>query len=587
MARHDREDPHSLEEQLAWLDSIKENEEVPAAVSASVDDAAGASPYPKDPWLAVASEAGPTPPPPMFRAASDSVYGSSATTGEADNSDTIKIDGSPFPADPATPAKPDTEEAPKPEQKPEPTATAKPEPTATTAPSPSPSPFSPTPPADTSTPPPPVSALSPSAKSPATQQETATDPPPGPRPAFPADTSSPTGPVTPPSDLFLADSLLKPFPKPDFDDAFARGPFGEPGMREPDGGDLRTGESVARESAVKESTTHKPDGDDRSSEDTGAISSFGPFPAARQGSIGAFDNLLPRPRLEQPEPEPSQDAHKEPVRGWLEPAVQPLSSSPPEKEDPAGDSEQERFAAFMAGGDLPDRDATVRVERKPRTQDPMPSAESTPRPPQPPTPSPRRPDPLTDPDIFRTGTSTTSPPFGSDPGRYEPEPLSTPPSFGSESSSDRDKQESPASSPFGASPLVDIDRHTPDSSSAPVSFAATSLSDRYEPESPSAPPTSGTEPSSDPSPYAPESLASPTTYDPGASQEPKPYTPEHTADASSHAAERPTEQKPRTPRAEPEPPDHHTTPRAQHSRRRNVPPPAFSVSPRPPISSKP
>ena len=44
VARHDREDPHSLEEQLAWLDSIKENEEVPAAVSASVDDAAGASP---------------------------------------------------------------------------------------------------------------------------------------------------------------------------------------------------------------------------------------------------------------------------------------------------------------------------------------------------------------------------------------------------------------------------------------------------------------------------------------------------------------------------------------------------------------
>ena len=35
MARHDREDPHSLEDQLAWLDAIKEMpDEVEIAVSA-------------------------------------------------------------------------------------------------------------------------------------------------------------------------------------------------------------------------------------------------------------------------------------------------------------------------------------------------------------------------------------------------------------------------------------------------------------------------------------------------------------------------------------------------------------------------
>ncbi|TMR12608.1 hypothetical protein ETD86_32495, partial [Nonomuraea turkmeniaca] len=77
MARHDREE--SLEEQLAWLDAIKETEEAPIAVSASTgsaDDPA-ASPYPKDPWLLVPTQHE-TPTPPLFRAAVDSVYGPAA-----------------------------------------------------------------------------------------------------------------------------------------------------------------------------------------------------------------------------------------------------------------------------------------------------------------------------------------------------------------------------------------------------------------------------------------------------------------------------------------------------------------------------
>ncbi|GAA0395734.1 hypothetical protein Acor_72130 [Acrocarpospora corrugata] len=71
MARHDREDPHSLEDQLAWLDAIKEMpDEVDIAVSAvTASSLAGsapvgpapappeeASPYPKDPWASVPSE---------------------------------------------------------------------------------------------------------------------------------------------------------------------------------------------------------------------------------------------------------------------------------------------------------------------------------------------------------------------------------------------------------------------------------------------------------------------------------------------------------------------------------------------------
>ncbi|MEV4180778.1 AAA family ATPase [Streptosporangium canum] len=75
MARHDREE--SLEEQLAWLDAIKEQEEAPPVAVKStamdaVDDAA-ISPYPKDPWSSVPSEAD-VASSPLFRTAVESAY---------------------------------------------------------------------------------------------------------------------------------------------------------------------------------------------------------------------------------------------------------------------------------------------------------------------------------------------------------------------------------------------------------------------------------------------------------------------------------------------------------------------------------
>ncbi|MEU8385190.1 AAA family ATPase [Streptosporangium sp. NPDC048865] len=73
MARHDREE--SLEEQLAWLDAIKEQEEeAPAlAVKATAVDDAVVSPYPKDPWSLVPTEPDATSSP-LFRAAVDSAH---------------------------------------------------------------------------------------------------------------------------------------------------------------------------------------------------------------------------------------------------------------------------------------------------------------------------------------------------------------------------------------------------------------------------------------------------------------------------------------------------------------------------------
>ncbi|WP_433248549.1 AAA family ATPase [Streptosporangium sp. CA-135522] len=75
MARHDREE--SLEEQLAWLDAIKEQEEEapPIPVKSAMVDEAIISPYPKDPWSSVPVEpdAGSSP---LFRTAVDSTYNS-------------------------------------------------------------------------------------------------------------------------------------------------------------------------------------------------------------------------------------------------------------------------------------------------------------------------------------------------------------------------------------------------------------------------------------------------------------------------------------------------------------------------------
>ncbi len=77
MARHDREE--SLEEQLAWLDAIKDTEDNSVTVSAKTGpvEVSAASPYPEDPW-GLANAQHETPTPPLFRAAVDSVYGPGA-----------------------------------------------------------------------------------------------------------------------------------------------------------------------------------------------------------------------------------------------------------------------------------------------------------------------------------------------------------------------------------------------------------------------------------------------------------------------------------------------------------------------------
>ncbi|MFJ2028187.1 AAA family ATPase [Streptosporangium sp. NPDC087985] len=92
MARHDREE--SLEEQLAWLDAIKEQEEMPpGAVTSTTADEAVISPYPKDPWGSVPSDPDAASSP-LFRTAVDSAYdpaGASValTTSPAEAADAV------------------------------------------------------------------------------------------------------------------------------------------------------------------------------------------------------------------------------------------------------------------------------------------------------------------------------------------------------------------------------------------------------------------------------------------------------------------------------------------------------------------
>ncbi|WP_252374912.1 MULTISPECIES: MinD/ParA family ATP-binding protein [unclassified Nonomuraea] len=107
MARHDREE--SLEEQLAWLDAIKETEESPVSVSASTAsaDEPVASPYPQDPWKLVPQQHE-TPTPPLFRAAADSVYGTAAAEdvpeGESEAAEWLGETGTGSPATTDEPA---------------------------------------------------------------------------------------------------------------------------------------------------------------------------------------------------------------------------------------------------------------------------------------------------------------------------------------------------------------------------------------------------------------------------------------------------------------------------------------------------
>ncbi|MEV0971708.1 MinD/ParA family ATP-binding protein [Microtetraspora glauca] len=90
MARHDREDPHSLEDQLAWLDAIKEMpDEVDIAVSAVTSASLAPapltepevpSPYPQDPWRSVPSEPASQA---LFRTATDPAYGATVVVAPA------------------------------------------------------------------------------------------------------------------------------------------------------------------------------------------------------------------------------------------------------------------------------------------------------------------------------------------------------------------------------------------------------------------------------------------------------------------------------------------------------------------------
>jgi len=88
VARRDREDPH-LEDQLAWLDAIKEMpDEVEITITSPFSAPAPspqdtqeiASPYPKDPWQFVPKDplSGA-----LFRGTADTPYGPAPASGEA------------------------------------------------------------------------------------------------------------------------------------------------------------------------------------------------------------------------------------------------------------------------------------------------------------------------------------------------------------------------------------------------------------------------------------------------------------------------------------------------------------------------
>src|SRR5262249_28847734 len=102
---------------------------------------------------------------------------------------------------------------------------------------------------------------------------------------------SSTGPVTPPSGLYLAESFLAPIPKVDSGAPFSLGASGAAA------------------------------------------------PAPERDRLGAFST--------DPDPSDGPETPHEPVRGWLEPAVQPSSSAvDAEHDEGEDDAEQERFAAF-------------------------------------------------------------------------------------------------------------------------------------------------------------------------------------------------------------------------------------------------
>jgi MinD-like ATPase involved in chromosome partitioning or flagellar assembly len=363
VARQNRDDPHSLEEQLAWLDAIKEREDAPTELDIASDTAV--SPYPKDPWLAASAD--PAPRPPLFRAVTQGRFDPSpvAESGDATISDTAEI-GNAFTTKPvksersgsvgsaasATPASRAEENA----------ADTRPAgPSATEPAGPAAEP------GDTS------------------REETGKADPDEPTSTF-------TGPFSLGSFTFAGPAAAAS----DKDDtAYGTADAGpsRPGDAA-DPADQTTSPLGGRSVGAFADSLPKPDKNDPLG--LGFLTDKRRDDAYTPGSLGAFGPGVP------PFPTPSSSATagaasdsetttKEPVRGWLEPAV----PATPADED---DEEQKRFDAFMAGGTR-DRDTGPRSEYGgARDQDPAPRAEFG---------TPADTDPTRD--LRRTGGPITSP----------------------------------------------------------------------------------------------------------------------------------------------------------------------------------
>jgi len=366
VARQNRDDPHSLEEQLAWLDAIKEREDAPTELDIASDTVV--SPYPKDPWLAASAD--PAPRPPLFRAVTQGRFDPSpvAESGDATISDTPEI-GDAFTTKPVK-----TERS--------------------------------------------GSAGSATSATPASRaEENAADT----RPTGPS-AHEPAGPAAEPGDTSREEAAKVDPDEPTgtFSGPFSLGSFtfSGPAAAASDKGDTTYGTADAGPSRPGDADPAKQTTSPLGGRTTGAFADSLPKPdkndplglgflagkrrddAYTTGPLGAFGPGVP------PFPSPSTSTSttagaasdsattKEPVRGWLEPAV----PATPADED---DEEQKRFNAFMAGG-TPDRDTGPRsAYGGARDQDTAQRAEFDARGSEP-DPDPTR-------DLRRTGGPITSP----------------------------------------------------------------------------------------------------------------------------------------------------------------------------------
>ncbi|MFC4531010.1 AAA family ATPase [Sphaerisporangium dianthi] len=401
MARHDREDPHSLEEQLAWLDAIKENEEAPVPVTITADDTV-VSPYPKDPWAMVPAEP-PPPASPLFRAAGDPANGAGqhddglAGRGESEtrevrppSAEGLGTGGWTGPLDLPPSRAPD-----KPAFSAPITAPSEPLSRADTKAEPYPDSSSPTagafgerpsPSSGTGTFDRPASSGGGSfGERPSGGAGAFGERPPsgggafgersapssgagafGERPASPGTGAFGERPASPGTGAFgerSASSGTSAFAafgeRPSSSGAAALGerpaPAGSEGSTDSAGSTGSTGSASSASS-----TASAPSGKESTGEDTDSFS-FGPLtdkpgtaPSSgwlSQDPLGIAKAEPPKPRKEpEPDPEPETTGEQQPVRGWLEAAIPAAESA----ESAELDAEQERFNAFVAGSDTDD-----------------------------------------------------------------------------------------------------------------------------------------------------------------------------------------------------------------------------------------